>query len=231
MQTLAEKRLKEFLVEHCLRSESNNIRILNIGAGKSTVVERFVAAAGINFTCDRLDIEDCTVDADFVGTTYIQSVDNMSEIPESTYDLAFSNYVLEHVINLVGAAAEIFRVLKPDGYYITSVPNPVAPEYVLARHTGFGFHKFVRAKLGKSEEAWETAYSYKNIRSLLDLFESRGFSIEDLKYSSCVEQYFERFYLLKYMANFYDRFLSAIRKESIMGNAVIVLKKPAKQSL
>ena len=108
------------------------------------MVERFVAAAGINFTCDRLDIEDCTVDAYFVGTTYIQSVADMSEIPESTYDFAFSNYILEHVINPDGAAAEIFRVLKPNGYYITSMPNPAAPEYILARHTGFAFHRFIR---------------------------------------------------------------------------------------
>lgn len=43
---------------------------------------------------------------------------------DGTFDNVFTIEVLEHVPNPFGAIAEIHRVLKPDGVWVVSVPNP-----------------------------------------------------------------------------------------------------------
>ncbi len=80
----------------------------------------------------------------------------MHPVKSNKYDAAFSNYVLEHVQNLNKAASEVYRVLKPGGIYVTSVPNPAAPEFLLSKLTPMWFHELIRR-----EKAWHTHYSFR----------------------------------------------------------------------
>ena len=140
-------------------------RILNIGAGRSLGIEKRLTSAGCNYICDRLDIDIHKVEHPFVDKFWNCSVESMTSVNSNRYFAVFANYVLEHVFDLHKASREIYRVLKPSGRFIASIPNPTAPEFQLAKHTPLWFHKMIRRG-----EAWETFYSYKNIRELNNIF-------------------------------------------------------------
>lgn len=55
--------------------------------------------------------------------TYIGDIQDMSMIASASYDSAICLEVLEHVPNPSRAISEIYRILKPDGILIISVPH------------------------------------------------------------------------------------------------------------
>jgi SAM-dependent methyltransferase len=54
----------------------------------------------------------------------IRDISSGIPFPDRSYDFVFCIEVLEHVPNPFGTLGEIYRVLKPGGVLILSVPNP-----------------------------------------------------------------------------------------------------------
>ena len=69
-------------------------------------------------TYDGLDLFPRTTDV-----RYVSDVQNMPEIPDSTYNSAICLEVLEHVPDPFQAVREIQRILKPQGKLILTVPH------------------------------------------------------------------------------------------------------------
>lgn len=222
MQTPAEKFLVQNLVLS-LKTREGDIskrRILNVGAGKSSSIERQLSEAGCKYICDRMDVEDCVVDFPTVGNCWHCSIDDMKPINSKQYHAAFANYVFEHVENLKAAAKEIYRILSRDGIFIATIPNTSAPEFILSKHTSLWFHKFISRR-----QAWETKYAYSRISDLLDIFLDAGFGIEAEKYWPFVEGYLWRYPALHILGKLYDRLVSAINARHLMGQVCIILRK------
>ena len=55
--------------------------------------------------------------------TYVGDIQNMTMIQDETYDTALCMEVLEHVPDPFRAAREIYRILKPGGILVMSVPH------------------------------------------------------------------------------------------------------------
>jgi hypothetical protein len=115
MPTPAEKSLIETMCSHLLKQKDSVPKIINLGAGKSRRIEKFLINKECKFICDRVDIIDFQIDGEFVGKCYISSIECMPEIPSNRYAAGFSNYVLEHILDLNGAANEIYQILKSGG--------------------------------------------------------------------------------------------------------------------
>ena len=69
---------------------------------------------------------------------------NAKNIKDETIDICFSNNVFEHIKEPWAAAAEISRILKPNGLVITIAPfawryHPVPVDYFRYSHDGLGF--------------------------------------------------------------------------------------------
>ncbi len=223
MQTPAEK----FLVGHLISLLETNPehvvdppRILNIGAGSSASIESQLTGAGCEYVCDRIDVVDCTVSHPAVGECLRGSVEDMTAVPSAFYVAAFANFVLEHVRDPRSAAMEIHRVLRPAGRFVASVPNPAAPEFVLARRTPLWLHRLVRGT-----DAWETHYAFRSIQGLTAIFEDVGFETVQVRYQSFIEGYLGRFWILGKIARAYDRVVSARGLRRLMGNVCIVFEK------
>jgi SAM-dependent methyltransferase len=146
----------------------------------------------------------------------------MTPVGTNGYYLAFANYVLEHVENLHKAVHEIYRVLCPSGIFVTSLPNPAAPEFIFARYSPLWFHRMIR-----QSEAWETVYSYSSISELTSVFESEGFIILDVKYWPITEGYLWRYPIVSNFSGRYDRMVSKLNIKRLMGSVCITVKKPA----
>lgn len=55
--------------------------------------------------------------------TWIADLTNMPQVPSDRYDAVINHQVLEHVPDPPAAIAEMFRVLKPGGKLVISVPH------------------------------------------------------------------------------------------------------------
>jgi SAM-dependent methyltransferase len=156
-----------------------------------------------------------------VRSAWICSIDAMTPLQSEHYAAVFSNYVLEHVENMAGAAREVLRVLAPGGLYLATIPNPKAVEFVIADHTPLWFHKVVRQK-----NAWETVYAYEGVAELLDLFAASGFEIVEERRWPFVEGYLGKFPLVNLLGRAYDSALMAGNLRKYMGDVCVVLRKP-----
>lgn len=192
MQTPAEKHLVQQICDSLdagwMRSGKDNdtpIPILNIGAVRGLSIEKQILNKGCIYVCDRIDIDDCYVAFATIRRCWVCSIEEMTPVETDGYPLAFANYVLENVLNPWRAAREISRVLRPSGIFVTMQPNPVAPEFMIARNTPLWFHKFVK----QGAEVWETHYAYQNIQTLTGIFEEEGFIAMETRFWPFTEGY------------------------------------------
>ena len=221
MQTPAERYLIQKITDILNADNDSDLkRILNIGAGKSLVIESSLIDASHKFICDRIDIIDCTVKHPSIGKCFIASVEAMPELESESYLLAFGNYTLEHVLDLDKASKEISRVLKPDGFLILSLPNPSAPEFILSKHTPLWFHRFFRGR-----DVYHTYYAYKNIQNLVNVLIANGFTVVEIKYFSFILGYLYRFPIIDLIGNAYDNIVDYLNLKNLMGNVCLVVKK------
>lgn len=221
MQTPGERALLNAMNDACAASSEQPCRILNIGAGKSDVVESFLEQNGQHVLSDRLDIEDARIAHPFARTIYRASVEEMTHVQNGQYDAACANYLFEHVNRIPDAAREVYRVLKPGGILAISVPNPRALEFWVSRRTPLWFHRFVRGGTG-----WETAYTYGSIGELTALFEQAGFATVQVMQTSFVFGYLGSKPVLGKLARIYDWLVNHSTIKSLQGNACLVFQKP-----
>ena len=223
MQTPAEKYLVEQLIRFIKREKGDSIvplHILNIGAGRSLSIENQLTNAGCKYTCDRVDIADCTVVHPSVDKCWRCSVESMSPVMSNKYSAAFANYVLEHILNVNKASREIYRVLKTCGILIASIPNPAAPEFLLSKLTPLWFHKMIKGK-----EVWETYYAYNSIKELIKIFELAGFHTIEIRYYTFLEFYLAKLPLLGMFGKMYAKIISSLKIKSLMGNVCAIFEK------
>ncbi len=223
MPTPAEEHLVEklarFLKSH--ETDANAHRILNAGAGRSISIEGQLVKVGCRYVCDRIDIEDCNVDFPTVRKCWQCSIDDMRPVSSGRYVAVLANYVLEHVKNIDGASQEIYRVLAPGGLFVATVPNTLAPEFVLARHTPLWVHKLIRRGHG-----WDTKYAYNSISELLDVFLYNGFRGKEEKRWSFVEGYLCKYPVIGKLGKLYDITISTCKCRRLMGDVCLALQKP-----
>jgi SAM-dependent methyltransferase len=46
-----------------------------------------------------------------------------NRFPDAGFDLVLASHLIEHLNNPASFAAEVYRILKPDGYFIVTTPN------------------------------------------------------------------------------------------------------------
>jgi SAM-dependent methyltransferase len=221
LQTRAEVKLIDTLAGRLAPAGGDAPLVLSAGAGTSTVIEDRLVERGCRFASDRVDVIDATVARPYVRQVYRCSVEAMTPVPAAVYDVAFSNYLLEHVRDIEAAAAEMHRVLRPGGCFVASVPNPTAPEFVLARWTPLWFHRLLLAR-----PVGEKHYSFRSIPHLRAIFERAGFRVRDVWHYSSTEDYLQRVPGLRTVARAYDCALMGLGAQRLMGNVCLVFEKP-----
>jgi SAM-dependent methyltransferase len=223
VQTPAEKKLVGHLEKALSRppvADAPPARVLALGAGRSLSIEDQLTERGLSFVSDRVDVEDCRIQDPRVGRCWIASIEDMPDVPDAAYDLAFANYVFEHVVSPEAAAREVFRVLRPGGLFVATIPNPRAPEFRVAALTPTWFHRWVRG-----ENAWDTEYSYGDVDRFVALFRTAGLENLNVDRFSFIEGYLGRFPVVGQLARLYDRGAERISRDTLRGNVCAVFRK------
>lgn len=228
LQSPAERRLMQALAKE-FPPQQPVVRLLDIGANTSTVIESFLAEEGVKFVCDRTDVSDPSIAPEgrpWLGQSHVAPVEDMKPLSSGVYQGAFANFVLEHVERVDKAVQEINRVLAPGGLFACSIPNPQAPEFMLSRHTPHEFHQFVRGYgEGDEAEAHHTHYHYKSIDEFIAIFKDQGFTLEGVWYDPATYVYLHRFPIINYASKAYDWLVAKLVWKRFLGAVCIVFRK------
>jgi SAM-dependent methyltransferase len=99
--------------------------------------------------------------------------------PDATFDLVFSDNVMEHLDAPEAVLAEASRVLKPGGRLLFKTPNRNHYMAIIARVTPHRFHQWYNKRRGRKEvDTFPTLYRANSPRQVRRLAAATGFAVE-----------------------------------------------------
>jgi SAM-dependent methyltransferase len=153
------------------------------------------------------------------------------EIPfaDQTFDLVFSDNVLEHLQNPPGTFREVWRTLKPGGVFLFKTPNRLHYVPVLAQLTPHGAHQFVNRLRGRPRaDTFPTHYRANTPAAIRRLARETQFTVDELHLIEGRPEYL-RMTALTYVAGLaYERLVNSVAPLSPFRVVMIgQLAKPA----
>ncbi|TET73478.1 MAG: class I SAM-dependent methyltransferase [Candidatus Aminicenantes bacterium] len=205
---------------------NNELEILDLGAGSGDSQHKY---KGCVRKVVGVDISEEVLTNSNLDEAYQCCVTNMP-FEDNRFDVAFADYLIEHLGEPTKAAREIHRVLKPGGVLIIRTPNLRHYVVLISRITPHWFHTFLCKKLQSKhkEDTFETYYRCNTPHRIKQVFEKYGFT---LKHFEMVEK--EPSYLMKWcwtfvIGLFYERLVNSAKWfEGFRANIFAVFRKPS----
>jgi SAM-dependent methyltransferase len=201
-------------------------KILEVGAGPTNQTSRFLASLG--------ELHGVDVSEEVLGNVHLKTSalirDKRYPYADASFEVAISDYVVEHVDDAEAHLREIHRVLTPGGRYIFRTPNLFHYVALVSRFTWHGFHKLVanplRAVPSGHHDPWPTVY-IMNTPAAVRRYASRArFDIERLDLVEKEPSYgmYARPLFLAFMG--YERAVNATRLLApLRANLFVVLRR------
>jgi len=108
---------------------------------------------------------------------------------ENTFDVVFSNHVLEHIEDDKKAMSELYRVLKPGGMGVFQIPQDLSLE-----------NTYEDFSITSSEERTKHFGQYDHVRiygaDYFDRLRNVGFTVKEVDYSKTISKEFVKKYCL-----------------------------------
>lgn len=153
--------------------------VLNLGAGPQTNDARIIKPGACKWLAgadiDPIVLENRELDE--------ARVIKNGQLPfdDNSFDVIFSDYVLEHVEMPMEFLAEVRRVLKPGGRYFFRTPNMFHYVTLVARLTPHSFHEWIanpaRGLAPETHAPWPTFFRMNSRSRLKDLAKGSGLEI------------------------------------------------------
>jgi SAM-dependent methyltransferase len=166
-------------------------RVLNLGAGPETrhptrILKGEVAEI-VGADIDPVVLENRELDSAVLIENGRVPLDG------GTFDLIFSDFVLEHVEKPEEFLGEVMRLLKPGGSYLFRTPNLWHYVAIVSRFTPQWFHEKVANKARRmaddAHEPWPTFYRMNTRPRLRALAAAAGFGEPELRMVECEPSY------------------------------------------
>lgn len=151
---------------------------------------------------------------------------------DESFDLVFSEYVLEHLDNPGAVFAEVQRVLRPGGKFISVAPNLWSYKSIVAWVTPHSFHtKAVRVLRGdhnrNDEDVYPTVFKANTGAALSALGKSSNMEVVNLTYVNNGPTWFQRIPVLFEIGLVFHGLLALPFLKAGRCNLVSVFIKPA----
>lgn len=207
-----------------LQNLQMDMKILDLGAGAGIV-------AAMNFLGKAQKV--CGVDLDprVVSNPFLDEgrVSDAGEIPypDESFDLVFSDNVLEHLAQPQQVFLEVARVLKPDGVFMFKTPNKWHYMPAIARVTPHWFHQFINHLRGRAEaDTFPTLYRANTRGDVKKLAAATGFDVSFIKVLEGRPEYLRISALLYPIGLIYERLVnSSVKMEPFRVLLIGSLKK------
>lgn len=148
---------------------------------------------------------------------------------DATFDLVFSDNVVEHLSEPLEVFREVYRVLKPGGLFLFKTPNKNHYMPLVARMTPHRFHQLVNRLRGRAEvDTFPTRYRANSLGAVWRLAASVGFTVDKLERIEGRPEYLRIFWPTYLIGIAYERIVNAFDRLAPFRILLIAkLRKPA----
>ncbi len=161
-----------------LKYISKDQHVLDIGAGRGRILE--MDFKNLATRVEGVDPDERVVENPLLDKGHIGLGDDMPFFENDTFDLVFSDNVLEHVEHPEKLFSEVSRVTKPGGFFINKTPNRWHYMPLIASITPTSFHKFVNKLRGReSSDTFPTYYRANSRKSQRTYATASGFKVKE----------------------------------------------------
>lgn len=202
-------------------------QILEIGAGPTNPTSALLSSLG--------EVHGVDISEEVRGNVHLASAAVVGPrdrypFPDASFDVAISDYVVEHVDDPATHLREIARVLKPGGRYAFRTPNLFHYVAAVSRLTPHRVHTLISNRLRNHDasvhEPWPTVYAMNTPGAVRRFAKRLGFEVETLRMVEKDPSYgmSARPLFLAFMA--YERVVNATeRLAPFRANMFVVLRK------
>jgi len=157
---------RDVIIEHVMPYH----RILDLGAGAG-IVPHMNFQGHVKYICG-IDPDERVTDNQYLDEGKVAVAENIP-YPDETFDLVFSDNVLEHLENPHEVFIDVCRVLKPGGIFLVKTPNKYHYMPLVARLTPHWFHRAFNRRRGRDfEDIFPTLYLANTVKEFEALAES-----------------------------------------------------------
>ncbi len=200
-----------------------HFRVLDLGAGRggwaegdtSTFKVRLRALKGKVKEVVGQDVDPVVLTNSSLDDAVVSAVGERLPFSDAHFDMIVADYVFEHVADGPLLAAEISRVLKPNGWLCARTPNRWAYVSLLTRLIKNRFHSRVlhRAQPWRKDiDVFPTAFRMNSMSTLRELFSPDKFVHHSYYYQAEPSYHFNSvliFSVMRFIDWLLPRFLSA----------------------
>jgi SAM-dependent methyltransferase len=189
----------------------SDFRVLNLGAGPKTGNDRCIKKGEFSEIVGA-DIDPVVLSNPEVDKAVVIEHGKLPFAADS-FDLAFSDYVLEHVERPIEFLSEVHRVLKKGASYFFRTPNIYHYVAVASMLTPHWMHKAIanpsRELPADAHEPWPTYYRMNSRRAIHNAARKVGFQMIELKMVEYQPSYLV-FHTIPFLAGVvYERFVNS----------------------
>jgi SAM-dependent methyltransferase len=169
-----------WLRAHC----APRMRVLNLGAGPATKSpKRLIKGSVASVT--GVDIDPVVLTNEELDEAYVTD-GVVLPFTDHSFDLAYADYVLEHVEHPVPFLSEVKRVLKPGAAFFFRTPNIWHYVALISASTPHWVHRLianpVRGMPRDAHEPYLTRYRLNSKKAIVESSAAAGFSTSELRF-------------------------------------------------
>jgi SAM-dependent methyltransferase len=165
--------------EKILEELMPDFSILDLGAGAG-IVEAMNFKGRAKWVCG-VDLDPRVVDNPFLDEGRVADAGHIPH-PDESFDLVFSDNVLEHLYHPQQVFSEVERILKPKGFFLFKTPNKSHYMPIIARLTPHKFHQYINRLRGRDEvHTFRTRYKANSIKDITRIAGETGLAVAEIK--------------------------------------------------
>ncbi|MEM6449373.1 MAG: class I SAM-dependent methyltransferase [Cyanobacteria bacterium P01_D01_bin.105] len=199
-------------------------KVLDIGCGRKSDIGRYLKEHRSHALIHGADLDRYSLKNRDVDELFICDAADMP-FENGSYDVVFSQFLLEHVKDSQETVDSIARVTAPGGLATLIVPNPTSPASIVAKMTPYSFHLFFKRTIQKydnvSEDTFPTFFAFKSVKTLKNQMLRAGFT--DVEAAYVPEMYFRFRYrpVMIRLAMVYTKILKTLKLNFLKSSVVV----------
>jgi SAM-dependent methyltransferase len=193
--------------EAILRNLKPEMTMLDLGAGAG-IVDKMNFRQLASRVCG-VDLDPRVVDNPFLDEGRVSDAGEIP-FPDESFDVVFSDNVLEHLEIPDQVFREVARVLKSGGLFMFKTPNKWHYMPTIARLTPHGFHQFVNRLRGRAEiDTFPTRYRANTKADITRLANQTGFDVISIDRMEGRPEYLRMTAPTYFLGMLYERIVNA----------------------
>jgi len=191
----------------CRQFICRNSRVLEVGAGPSNRTSAFLSRTA-HFVLG-LDIDEAVRENRFLSAACVYD-GNQFPFEDAYFDVAVSDYVMEHLKNPLLVSQEINRVLVPGGIFLFRTPNIFHYVSVVSRFLPALLSNWSRNLPDDAREPYKAFYRFNSISKCRRLLAAAGFEIKGMSLIEKEPSYGMKSRLLFFPMLAYERLVNSL---------------------